>query len=58
MKKKAQGIQEAAVAGMRRIKLTKPGAIACGPYRAGVVVEVAETEARRLVEAKGFEYVD
>lgn len=40
--------------GMLRIRLIRPGALACGPYQAGVTYEVEAEEARRLVEAKGF----
>lgn len=45
-------------AATRRVRLpVSRGALACGPYRAGEVHEVAAEEAARLVRAKGFEYV-
>lgn len=37
-----------------KVRLDRPGVIACGEYRAGVVYEVTPEEAARLVEAKGF----
>jgi hypothetical protein len=40
-----------------RVRLTRPGVVACGPYQAGIVYEVEAEEARRLVEVKGFEIV-
>ena len=58
MRKRAQETPEAIPEGTRRIMLTRPGAVACGPHRSGEVVEVDATEAARLVEFKGFEYVD
>jgi len=40
------------------VRMDRPGVVACGPYRAGQVYEVgddlSESEARRLVNVKGF----
>lgn len=42
----------------RRVKLVAPGVLAVGPYQAGVEYEVPSEEAVRLVERKGFVFVD
>lgn len=42
----------------RKVRLMRPGVVACGPYRSGEVYEVPADEARRLVEIKGFTYAE
>lgn len=44
--------------GMVKVTLNRAGIIACGDYVAGIVYEVTENEARRLVEVKGFTLIN
>ncbi|MGE0451844.1 MAG: hypothetical protein AB7Q29_19890 [Vicinamibacterales bacterium] len=55
---KRNDIGSAQAPATRRVRLARPGVLACGPYGAGEVHEVEAAEAARLVEVKGFEYVE
>jgi hypothetical protein len=41
-----------------KVTLDRPGARACGKFQAGVEYNVDKKEAQRLVNVKGFRYVD
>lgn len=41
-----------------KVVFRQAGAIACGDYIAGKIYEVTSSEAKRLVDVKGFELVN
>lgn len=56
MAKKTEQYTEQATT--RKVRLSRPGVVSCGPYRSGEGYEVPAEEARRLVEVKGFTYAE
>jgi hypothetical protein len=42
----------------KKVQLTRPGAVAVGPYKAGEICKVPADEAARLVKVKGFKYAE
>ncbi len=38
----------------KRVRLDRPGVLACGPYRAGEEYELPVEEAERMIRDKGF----
>jgi len=43
---------------MVKVILDRPGVLACGEYRSGVVYEVDAATAKRLIDVKGFRLAD
>ncbi len=42
----------------KKVRLTRPGALSAGDYKAGAVYDVDAAEAERLIKIKGFELVE